>query len=96
MGRIREVDATLVAEGDYELETGSSFRFDFDGTLKDAEPVLEFLKPQLRKASPGNMRISLNMDFGDSINVDWLETLAERVRLVDNDIEVSGIESTSE
>ena len=59
--------------------------------LKDAEPVLEFVKPQLQAGRVGNISVQLDISFKDGTDVDWLETLAGRLKLVENDIEVSGI-----
>ena len=91
VGRIREIEASLKMTGDYETDTGGRLDVEFNGTLKDSEPVLEFLKPQLLKASVGNVCVTLDIDFKDGANIDWLETFANRLRLVDNEIEVSGI-----
>lgn len=93
VGRIREIETKLGIVGDYSVSTGSVFRFEFDGTLKDSEPVLEFLKPQLRNG--GNIYVTLNIGFRDGIPVEWFEELAERLKFVDNGITVSGIIAVS-
>ena len=91
VGRMRGFATRLKIDGDYDTDAGSIFRFEFDGNLKDVEPVQEFLKSQLREASGGNIDISLEIDFKDAVDVGRLEDLAGRLRLVDNDIEISGI-----
>lgn len=95
VGRIRKIETKLRIEGDYSVSTGSVFRFEFDGTLKDSEPVLEFLKPQLRNTNGGNISVTLNIEFRDGRHVDWLNELAERLKFADNDITVSGIVGAS-
>ena len=96
VGRIREVKAGLEMTGDYQTGAGGRFDFEFNGTLKDSEPVLEFLKPQLLKASVGNVRVTLDIDFKDGASIDWLETLADRLYLVENEVKVSDIVGVSE
>lgn len=96
VGRIREIGVTLKITGDYETAAGGRLDIEFTGTLKDSEPVLEFLKPQLRNANVGNMDVTLDIGFKDGMRVDWLEDLAERLKFVDNDITVSGIVGASE
>lgn len=96
IGRIREIEAGLEMVGDYKTGAGGRLDIEFAGTLKDSEPVLEFLKPQLLKASVGNVNVTLDIDFKDGVDVDWLETLADRLRLVNNKVEVSGIVGVSE
>jgi hypothetical protein len=96
IGRIRDFEARVEIEGDYSIDVDSVFHFDFVGTLKNSEPVQEFLKPQLRDASVPNIRVVLDMDFKDGIGVDWLETLADRLRLAKNDVTVSDIAGAPE
>ena len=90
-GRIRGCEAVLEIDGSYETDAGGAFRFDFTGSLIDAAPVLEFVKQQVRVGRTGNINARLDMHFKDSINVDWFETLAARLKLVDNDIRISDI-----
>ena len=95
VGRMKGFDAELKIDGDYENVSGGSFNFEFVGTLKEAEPVQEFLKSQLQRTRVDNIRAALDIGFKDGIDVGWLETLADRLRLLDNDIEISGIEGAS-
>ena len=91
VGRTRGFATRLKIEGDYSTDAGSTFRFEFDGNLKDAEPVQEFLKSQMKEASEGNVDVSLEIDFKEVVDVGRLEDLAGRLRLVNNDIEISDI-----
>lgn len=95
VGRIREIEVKLKIIGDYETTAGGSFDFEFNGLLNDSEPVVEFLKPQLRNVKVGNMDVTLDIGFKGGMRVDWLEELAERLKLVENDITVSEIVGAS-
>ena len=94
-GRMKDFDAELKIDGDYQNVSGGSFIFEFAGTLKEAEPVQEFLKSQLQHTRVDNIRAALDISFKNGIDVGWLETLADHLRLLDNDIEISGIEGAS-
>ena len=95
VGRIKEIKVRLVMAGEYKTGTGGRLDIEFTGTLKDSEPVQEFLKSHLPNASISSMTATLNVDFKDGIDVGWLEKLAEHLQLVDNDMTVSGIEGAS-
>lgn len=95
IGRIKKNEVTLKITGDYETTAGGRLDIEFTGTLKDSEPVLEFLKPQMRNTNVGNMDVALDIGFKDGTRVDWLEELAERLKFVDNDITVFGIVGVS-
>ncbi len=96
ISRIREIEADLEIVGDYKTGAGGRLDIEFAGTLKDSEPVLEFLKPQLLNASVGNVNVTLDIGFKGGINTDWLETLADRLRLVENDVAISDIAGVPE
>ena len=96
VGRIKEIKVGLEMVGDYQTDADGRFDFEFTGTLKDSEPVLEFLKPQLKNTSVGNIRVILNINFKNGADMDWLETLADRLRLVENEVDVSDIVGVSE
>ena len=95
IGRMKGLEARLTVVGDYEVVSGGSFNFEFVGTLKEAEPVQEFLKTQLQHTRVDNIRVVLKISFKDGADVGWLETLADRLRLIENDIEISGIKGAS-
>ena len=90
-GWIRGVEIILKIEGDYETGTGGTFAFAFNGALKESEPVREFLKHQLREAQVGNITVELDIDFDSHIEISWLESLADRLQLIDNPIIISDI-----
>ena len=91
VGRLRDFEVSVEIGGNYSVDGGGVFTFDFTGTLKSSEPIQEFLKPQLRDASIPNIRVVLNVDFRDGVDVDWLETLADHLRQVKTNITISDI-----
>ena len=86
---IRDADMHLQMEGDYQAGKDGSFRFEFNGMLNDSGPVREFLKSQMLRTDAGNVSIILDIVHRGDRDVDWLETLASRVKWAENDIEVS-------
>lgn len=94
IGRIRDFKVRVEIVGDYSVDTDNVFRFNFEGTLKNSEPIQEFLKPQLRDASVPNIHVVLDIGFKEGISVDYLETLADRLRLAENDVTISHIVGT--
>ena len=95
IGRMKGFEAKLTIVGDYEAVSGGSFNFEFVGTLKEAEPVQEFLKAQLQHTRVDNIRAALDIGFKNGVDISWLETLADRLRLIENNIEVFGIKGAS-
>ncbi len=91
VGWIKDAEVILQLEGDYETDTGGSFSFAFNGTLKESEPVREFLKPRLQEVRIANIMVILNIGFDSHSEIGWLESFADRLRLVDNSITVSNI-----
>ena len=89
IGRIRDIEVKSEMNGDYGTDAGGTFSFEFSGTLKDSEPIQEFLKPQLRQTSIPNMHVTLDMNSKTVVDADWLERLAERLKWIDNDIKIS-------
>ena len=90
LGRIKDIHIHLKMEGDYQTADGGSFNFGFDGTLKDSGSVQEFLKPQMRNTSVGNIKVEMDIRMQET-EIDWLEDLAKRLRLVTNTIEIFNI-----
>ena len=95
VGRMKGLEAKLTIVGDYEVVSGGFFNFEFVGTLKEAEPVQEFLKAQLHHTRMDNIQAVLEISFKDGIDVGWLETLADRLRLIENDVEISDIKGAA-
>lgn len=92
VGWIKDAEVILKLEGDYETNTGGSFSFAFNGALKESEPVREFLKPRLQETRIANIMVELNIGFGNHTKIGWLESLADRLRLVPDYITISNIQ----
>ncbi len=81
VGAVSSADKNLSVKGEYETTQGGSFKFEFEGTVTDAEPVREFLEPQFRAASDREMaaEFELTFDNGLSMQGDAPEKLTERL-----------------
>ena len=66
-GRIAGADKTVVLRGAYETQDGGSCELEFQGPLPDAQPVREFLEPQLRAASSTHLEASIGLAFHDGL-----------------------------
>ena len=67
--------------GGYETRDGGSFELDFTGPVPDAQPVKEFLEPQLRAAQSQNLEVAfaLTFDGGLVLQGDAAERLSDRL-----------------
>jgi hypothetical protein len=84
MGAINTVSgATKIAriEGDYETTDGGTMELQFSGPITDAQPVKDFLDPQLRSARDKNFSLIFEVDFADGLVLsgDDPEKLTERL-----------------
>ena len=81
IGTIPNAQKKVNITGDYETRDGSEFGIEFNGTVQDAQPVKEFLEPQLRAASTKDIKIGFQIEFPDglSLNGDAPESLSERL-----------------
>ena len=64
-GRIPGADKTVRLEGGYETSDGGDCELYFTGPLPDAQPVREFLQPQLRAANTTRLEVSIGFAFHD-------------------------------
>ena len=60
MGGAQRAEKVVTFAGGYETRDGGSFQIEFRGPVTDAQPVREFLEPQLRDASVRNLVFSVN------------------------------------
>ena len=76
-GASKEVRLT----GGYETRDGGSFALEFTGPVADAQPVKEFLEPQLRAAASRDMEVefALTFDNGLAMQGDAAEQLTDRL-----------------
>ena len=74
-------DKTVTITGGYETRDGGSFELEFRGPPLDAQPVREFLEPQLRDASSQSLQAGFELVFSDGLSMqgDTAEKLTERL-----------------
>ena len=78
---VQGADKTVTITGGYETRDGGSFELDFRGPPLDAQPVKEFLEPQLRDASSQSLQAGFELIFSDGLSMqgDAAEKLTERL-----------------
>ena len=81
IGAVSGAERTVTITGGYETRDGGSFELEFRGPVSDAQPVREFLEPQLRDASSRNLQAGFELTFesGLSMEGDAAEKLTERL-----------------
>ena len=70
VGAVAGADKTVAIQGGYETRDGSSFELEFRGSTADAQPVREFLEPQLRGAGATNVQIEFELTFAEGLAMD--------------------------
>ena len=77
----RERRRSSPSRGGYETREGGSFQLEFRGPVPDAQPVREFLEPQLRDAGSRNLEAGFELTFEDGLSMrgDAAEKLTERL-----------------
>ena len=78
---VQGADKTVTIAGGYETRDGGSFELDFRGPPLDAQPVREFLEPQLRDASSQSLQAGFELVFANGLAMqgDAAEKLTERL-----------------
>ena len=82
VGAIRGADQKVaVFEGEYETATGSSLMLEYRGSPADAQPLKDFLEPQLRAAKEKTMNARFEIGFGEGLPMagDAPEKLTEQL-----------------
>ena len=81
VGAISEATKEVTIEGGYETQDGGSFVLNFSGPVADAQPVREFLEPQLRAAAAADLHAAFVLTFPDGLPMqgDAAEKLTERL-----------------
>ena len=81
VGAISGAEKVVTVGGGYETRDGGSFELDFRGPVADAQPVREFLEPQLRDAESSNLQAAFVLTFPDGLSLagDAAEKLTERL-----------------
>ena len=81
VGAISEANKEVTIKGGYETQDGGSFELNFSGPIADAQPVREFLEPQLRAAAATDLQAAFALTFPDGLPMqgDAAEKLTERL-----------------
>ncbi len=81
VGAVSGAEKIVTIAGGYETQEGGSFELDFRGPVPDAQPVKEFLEPQLRDASSKNLEAGFELTFAEGLSMhgDAAEKLTERL-----------------
>ena len=81
VGPISGAEKLVNIKGEFETRAGSTFAIEFQGSVEDAQPVREFLEPQLRDAADKHLdiRFELTFDEGLAMTGGAPETLTDRL-----------------
>ena len=81
IGAVSGAGRIVTLEGGYETRDGGTFELEFRGPVPDAQPVREFLEPQLRDASSTDLKAGFELTFEDGLPMegDAAEKLTERL-----------------
>ena len=81
VGAVSGAEKIVTITGGYETREGGSFELEFRGPVPDAQPVKEFLEPQLRDSSSKNLEASFQLTFAEGLSMhgDAAEKLTERL-----------------
>ena len=78
VGAVSSAEKVVALTGGYETRDGGAFELTFRGPVQDAQPVKEFLEPQLRAAQSRTVEARFELSFTDGLAMggDAAETLA--------------------
>ena len=81
VGAVSGAEKRVTMTGGYETREGGSFELEFQGPVPDAQPVREFLEPQLRDASARTLQAGFQLTFADGLSMqgDAAEQLTEQL-----------------
>ena len=81
IGAVSGATKTVSFAGGYETRDGGSFELEFTGPVADAQPVREFLEPQLRDAADRTLDAGFELVFQDGLSLagDEPEKMTERL-----------------
>ncbi len=81
VGSVRGAEKVVSFVGGYETRDGGSFQIEFRGPVTDAQPLREFLEPQLRDARERNLEAGFELTFTEGLSMtgDAAEALTERL-----------------
>ena len=67
VGAVSGAGRIVTLEGGYETRDGGTFELEFRGPVSDAQPVREFLEPQLRDASSKDINAGFELTFKEGL-----------------------------
>ena len=67
VGRVAGADKQVVLNGGYETSGSGTCELEFRGPVDDAQPIREFLEPQLRAAATTQLNASFTLTFHDGL-----------------------------
>ena len=73
LGVVRTISGAeklVTMRGGYETAGGAEFEMEFQGPVPDAEPVKEFLSPQLRDATVITLEVEFELTFAEGLSMD--------------------------
>ncbi|MYK32345.1 MAG: hypothetical protein F4051_11710 [Boseongicola sp. SB0670_bin_30] len=81
VGAVSGAKKIVTLTGGYETRDGGSFELEFRGPVSDAQPLKEFLEPQLRDASNTTLQAGFELIFAEGLSMqgDAPEKLTERL-----------------
>ena len=81
VGAVSGAEKAVTLTGGYETRDGGSFQLEFHGPVPDAQPVREFLEPQLRDAAERDLQAGFELNFADGLAMrgDAPEKLTDRL-----------------
>ena len=81
VGAVPGAAKVVTLTGGYETADGGSFELEFRGSVSDAQPVKDFLLPQLRAAESRTLEAGFELTFDEGLPMagDAAEKLTERL-----------------
>ena len=81
VGAVSGAEKIVTLTGGYETRDGGSFELEFRGPVSDAQPLKEFLEPQLRDAINTTLEAGFELTFAEGLSMqgDEPEKLTERL-----------------
>ena len=81
VGAVPGAEKTANFHGAYQTNDGGELELNFTGPVQDAQPVKDFLEPQLRAAKDQDFTASFSLRFGEGLSLegDGPEKLGERL-----------------
>lgn len=81
VSRIPKATKTATIAGGYETTENGELHIEFNGPIGDAQPVKDFLEPQLRAAKEKDLELTLTVRFSEGLDLsgDEPERLTERL-----------------